>query len=249
MIFLFKMFYPWQILLLHEKKIIHRDIKPYNIFIKEIPEEKDLDDYTGNDCIIKFANFGSVIEIDKNDNIQIGTILYTATEILKNLKCDEKCDMWSLYVNLYYLYFGNTPYTTKYDINSIMDKIYSNNFIYIFSDIPTLEILFKKLMVINPEERMTHEKFYEYVNSKEFMQPDTKYKENIYRNIQKEIENIKKTEEYNELIKETKYIPEEGESDEEKIKKQISKINKIISIPNILDLFESLYKDQLFVKE
>ena len=44
--------------------------------------------------------------------------------------------MWSLGVTLYHLYFGTPPYG-KIDYDLIRDKIYSNNFIFKFSGIPT----------------------------------------------------------------------------------------------------------------
>ena len=42
-------------------------------------------------------------------------------------------------------------------------------------------------MELNPEKRMTHEEFYEYVNSEEFMRPNAIYKKNIYRKDYEEI--------------------------------------------------------------
>ena len=149
---------------LNEQNIIHRDIKPNNIYMK-IEDKEDFNDLENN-CIIKLADFGSSIKKEENDSIQIGTFLYLAPEIMENNQYDEKCDMWSLGITLYQLYFGFTPYGEEFDIDLIQDKIYSDNFICKFSKIPTLDILFKKLLVINPEERMTYKEFYEYVNSK-----------------------------------------------------------------------------------
>lgn len=238
---------------LEENRIIHRDIKPYNIFINQLVDcEEDSEDERydiENNCIIKLGDFSSSIEMDKNDNAQIGTIVYTAPEILKKLKYSEKCDMWSLGVTLYHIYFGNTPYNTEYDIDSIMDKIYSDNFIYNFSGIPTLDILFKRLLELNPEKRMTHGEFYEYVNSEEFMKPNAIYKENIYGKEYEEIKKIKISEEYKKFKMMLEYMEEEGKDEEKQFLYQIKKLIAMTSIPNVLDLFLSLDKDRLFIED
>ena len=40
------------------------------------------------------------------------------------------------------------------------------------TNIPTLDILFKRLLVINPDYRMTYEEFFDYVFSEDFMKKD-----------------------------------------------------------------------------
>jgi len=101
-----------------------------------------------------------------------------------------------------------------------------------FSDIFEKKILNVSIgLKINPKERMTHEEFYEYVHSKEFMQPGAIYKQNIYGNIYKEIQNVKNTEEYKnikiEVIDNENNIPSEIE------KKKMEKIAKIAGIFDI----------------
>ena len=131
--------------------------------------------------------------------------------------------MWSLGITLYQLYFGFPPYGMEYDLDLIEDKIFSDNFIFKFSGIPTLDILFKKLLTINPEERMTHEELYDYVLSKEFMKPNTIYKKDKYGNVFNELLNIKNSQEYKNLniepneIKEHYVLPEITENNMKKI--------------------------------
>ena len=131
-------------------------------------------------------------------------IHYAAPEIIKNLEYDEKCDLWSLGATLYELYFGDLPFynledsnyifeLTEFTNNFIIEKIYDEkNFIYKKSNIPTLDILFKRLLAINPKERMTYEEFFEYIFNDNFMKTDViclnnnkKYKE-VYDIILKE---------------------------------------------------------------
>ena len=111
---------------IHEKGVIHRDIKPQNIYILEKggEENDDNDDDENKEKIIKLGDFGCSIFIKDNNSDPIGTILYTAPEILKNIQYDEKCDLWSLGVTLYELYFGALPYGPEATTNTIMDIIY-----------------------------------------------------------------------------------------------------------------------------
>ena len=231
--------------ILKKQNVIHRDINPHNIFITKIDYT---DDNIEDNCIIKLSDFGSSIELERNDSKQIGTILYAAPEIIKNIKYDEKIDMWSLGITLYYLYYGFTPYTTEFDLESIQDKIYSNNLIYQYTNIPTLDILFKKLLEINPQDRMTHEEFIEYVKSEEFMKPGKIYKEEKYGKIYNEIKRIMETNEYKELKMSPRYDLE-GKDEEIRLQKQIIRIAKMKSIPNILDIYISLEKDEKITED
>ena len=154
---------------IHDKGVIHRDIKPQNIFILNIDEE--------NDVKIKLGDFGCSIYIKNNTSDPIGTILYTAPEILKNLEYDEKCDLWSLGVTLYELYFGILPYGPDATTNTIMDIIYDEkNFRLKKSYIPTLDILFNLLIEIDPKKRMNYEDFFDLVFNENFMDKDFIYK-------------------------------------------------------------------------
>ena len=212
---------------LNNMNVIHRDIKPNNIFMKKNVGSDDDDDEIEENCIIKLGDFGSSIKKEENDSIQIGTLLYLPPEIIKNIKYDEKIDLWSLGITLYHLYFGHSPYGSDYNLDLIEDVIYSNNFIYKFSGIPTLDILFKKLLEIEPKDRMSHEELYEYVNSEEFMKPNSIYKEDIYGKIYDEIKYIMNSEEYNELKKEKDIEKECKNNAMEKIKQMKKMINSV----------------------
>ena len=83
---------------LNEKGIMHRDIKPQNIFIKNANDE--------NNRIIKLGDFGCAIKISENDYDSIGTVLYNAPEIVQDLEYDEKVDLWSLGITLFELYMA-----------------------------------------------------------------------------------------------------------------------------------------------
>ena len=217
---------------IYNQKVIHRDIKPNNIFLKKNQSNP-------NDFEIKLGNFSSSILLKENDYKQIGTILYTAPEMLKNTKYSEKVDLWSLGISLYYLYFGITPYGNNVNLNLIKHTLYGKKFTYLFSDIPNLNILFKKLMEINPNERMSHEEFFDYVLNDDFMNPDIIYinnKQDKYERIYLEIEKIKKSEKYEKLLKNIELSNKKGKEindESERYKNNLKKIIDIVSVDNI----------------
>lgn len=77
---------------LHNKHIIHRDIKLLNIFLSK-------------DKIVKIGDFGmSKLLANKEMKMsRVGTPLYLAPELVKKEKYDYKADIWSLGCSLYHL--------------------------------------------------------------------------------------------------------------------------------------------------
>ena len=63
---------------LHERGIMHRDIKPNNIFLNHTDKNE-------GERIAKLGDFGCSIFIQDNVSDTIGTILYSSPEILQNL--------------------------------------------------------------------------------------------------------------------------------------------------------------------
>ena len=149
------------LLTIHSNGIMHRDIKPNNIFLKE----------EGEFNIIKLGDFGCATYIKDNTSDPIGTIIYCAPEIVNNLKYDEKCDLWSLGITLYELYFGKLPYGNNVTTNTIMEAISNpeQNFNYKKTKINCLDYLFKRLLTVEPEKRMSYEEFFDLVFSHNFM--------------------------------------------------------------------------------
>ena len=208
--------------ILHQKGIMHRDIKPQNIFFKTENGEK----------IIKLGDFSCSILIKDNTSDPIGTFLYSSPEIISEIEYNEKTDLWSLGITLFEIFFGYSPYisdldfewftnlypSTKSNKNIVLDD--NNNFIIKKTNIPTLDILFKRLLVINPDYRMTYDEFFNYVFSKDFMSENAIYVNNnqMYKKL------------YDEILKEP---PVEFNLEEpEGLNKEIIKekcVNKILS--------------------
>ena len=214
---------------IHKKGIIHRDIRPYNIFIKSLEDEKK---------IIKLGNFSCSIFIKDNNFEPIGSIFYSAPEIIKNLRYDEKCDLWSLGVTLYELYFGELPYGDEANSYKIKKAIYDKNFIFKKTKIPTLDIFFKRLLTRNPKNRMTFDELFYYIFSNDFMKKDVIYVNNnlIYKNI---YENILKEE---HIESQSKRYREEGKNEQRAQKEILEKVLNFLEGENFPDIMQ-------FIKE
>ena len=217
----------------HGKGIMHRDIKPNNIFIKE-------DDEDGEKKIVKLGDFGCSVYIKDNTSEQIGTFLYCAPEINKGILYDEKCDLWSLGITLFELYFGVFPYGNEPTTNKINSIIYGNEpFYYNRANIPTLDILFHKLLVIDPKDRMTFNEFFDFVFKEGFMEKDVVFPE--YKSFYEKVKQEKEVKHVLKTIKESTKSPEEQE------KANIDTILKLVNqdhLPNVMNFSNGMAAGQ-----
>ena len=104
--------------IMKEKNIIHRDIKLENILIKYIDKEH-------KKYIIKLSDYGCskrLISLSRNCSTYSGTLLYMSPEILKREEYNYKCDLWSIGIIIYKLYFSIFPYFGANE-NVIIKKI------------------------------------------------------------------------------------------------------------------------------
>ena len=93
---------------LHEKKILHRDLKLENIMVSE--KEKDI--ATGDEYFwIKIIDFGTakIFQKNKTEKTVIGSSYYIAPEVLRQKK-KKKCDTWSVGVILFMTLAGFAPF-------------------------------------------------------------------------------------------------------------------------------------------
>ena len=85
---------------LHQNNIIHRDIKCLNLFI-------------GKDNLIKIGDMG-VSKLVSNMNVlhcsKVGTPLYLAPELIKQIPYDFKVDMWSIGCSIYHIASLEPPF-------------------------------------------------------------------------------------------------------------------------------------------
>lgn len=79
---------------LHKQDIVHRDVKPSNIYLK------------GKDYQIQLGDFGSAAQRDTSKLMiveDVGTLLFQAPEMLQGLDYDGRVDVWSLGCVIYTL--------------------------------------------------------------------------------------------------------------------------------------------------
>ena len=119
---------------IHNENYIHRDIKLSNIFY-------------GKDKKVKIGDFGLVTNINDIDNEDVGTIGYTAPEIISGKEYDERADLYSLGV-VFLEIFCN--------IKTDMGKMYlikdARNNKLTYED-QNIEYILNGLLNVNPDKR------------------------------------------------------------------------------------------------
>ena len=141
----------------HQKGIIHRDLKPENILI-ESQEEAMKEFFT-----IKIIDFGTSGQLKKGEllNLNVGTPLYIAPEIINNKKYDGKCDLWSCGVIMYMMLSGQPPFKGEND-EEIFQAIKNGKYNFdeekwdIISN--DAKDLIKNLLIKDPDKRYSAEK-------------------------------------------------------------------------------------------
>ncbi|KAL0222080.1 hypothetical protein RCL1_001934 [Eukaryota sp. TZLM3-RCL] len=128
---------------LHENGIIHRDVKPSNVFL--CSEERPLR--------VKLGDFSICIDLNDSPVYDFcGTPLFMAPEVLQGGCYDTAVDMWSLGVLIYFLVHGSYPF------ESFLETL--------TAEIPTSDSefshLISRLLVRDPTERATAEELLRY---------------------------------------------------------------------------------------
>ena len=141
------------------KKIAHRDLKPQNILVK-YQNKNDKTNY-----IIKLCDYGVSKKLEMTKGLLsriVGTMNFMAPEILfKNDKFDLKCDLWSLGIIIYYLYFGVNPFG-EYEIAYYHNIKNEGQEDFDFSNNKDFDDLIRKLLIKDPEKRISWEDFFNH---------------------------------------------------------------------------------------
>ena len=125
---------------LHKEGIIHRDIKPGNIFMDDKGNIK-IGDF-GISAVMDFENVKKFTnDLNEQQNLvlksgeQKGTENYIAPEIEEGLNYDQRADVYSMGVCFYGLCYYNLPYINQNNMGELYaDNFYSNelkNIIYL----------------------------------------------------------------------------------------------------------------------
>ena len=128
---------------LHKNNMVYRDLKPENILL----------DAKGH---IKLTDFGlsKILETESDKAFTIcGTPQYLAPEILQKKGYNKAVDWWSLGSVMYEMLTGKIPFAIKRGVKLNM-KIYEQGVKYPDHLYKNAKDLIKKLLVIDPNERL-----------------------------------------------------------------------------------------------
>ena len=91
---------------MHQRNIVHRDMKPENILISQTPDGE------GDNINVKLTDFGFACTYDKEFGMQtvLGTPYYMAPEIVKKFQYGCEVDVWSVGVICHILLTGTPPF-------------------------------------------------------------------------------------------------------------------------------------------
>lgn len=130
---------------IHSCNIIHRDIKPQNIFV-----DKDMN--------LKIGDFGVSKILDGTENCKTtaGTPLYFSPELIKGDHYSKKTDIWSLGCVIYEICTLEKPFHAKTGLLELMNVIQTQepkSIPKIYS--PDLNKLIRKMLTKDAKKRPT----------------------------------------------------------------------------------------------
>ena len=143
--------------------IVHRNINPTTILIKYNNKEK-----TNFDSILTDYRYSQ--EYKENALLlkkEIGALLFVAPEILKGIGYKNNCDLYSIGVTIYYLYFGKYHFFAENRMD-LLNMITNENLNFKIEENKDLEDLLKKLLKENPNKRINWKDYFEHAFFKQY---------------------------------------------------------------------------------
>ena len=135
---------------LQKHKIVHRDLKVSNVFIK-YTKRPEFD--------VKLGDYGFSKELsDDITATKLGTPITMAPEILMNRAYTSKADLWSIGIIIYHLLFKDLPFKGRNEV-MILQNILHNNIPRNPTD-QLLNDLIHRLLVVDPRERITWKDYF-----------------------------------------------------------------------------------------
>ena len=166
--------------IMNNKHIMHRDLKPDNIFIN-YPNLENKAIYQ-----VKLGDFGFSKQLNNSSEAAtaIGTPMYASPEKLRNLITEQripynsKSDLWSLGVIIYELYFGELPF---YPTENSVESLYNNIIIHqkplkSIQEDAILQNLLDKIFEVDPQRRISWNDYFKHRFFDEFNQENYKNK-------------------------------------------------------------------------
>ena len=136
---------------MHENHISHRDIKVHNILVKYLNKQKT-----------KFKVLLSDYGVSNQLSSMTQNYTTHAGSPIKGEDYNDKCDIWSLGITIYYLHTKDLPYKGKCEAKilkdiktlslSVLDRINNQN----------LKDLLSKMLKIDPNERISWDDYFKH---------------------------------------------------------------------------------------
>ena len=140
-----------------ENNIIHRDLKLENILIK-YNEDKTY--------IVKLTDYGCSKKVSSISQMYcstiVGTNIYMAPEILKGEKYNYKCDLWSIGVIIYKLFFIKPPFSGLNESALIKNIEELGNKALKSTKNEELDDLIRQLLEKDPAKRLDWDKYFNH---------------------------------------------------------------------------------------
>ena len=156
---------------IHNKNIIHRDIKPKNILI------------ANNKKTIKICDFGFSKHYDKKKmNMTLcGSPLYMAPEIYKKNGYFESVDIWALGIIFYEMVYGYNPFFECNDISLLSEVIMTEPIVFLDERQDCINLL-KQMLDTNDKTRISIEKLCQHDWMTNNDDNEDLSNDNLYRN-------------------------------------------------------------------
>ena len=144
--------------IMKDNELVHLALNLENILIKYENESKFVIKLklTNDSCLLK--DLQKALKLNKSTNIK-----FISPEILKNEKVNDKCDLWSLGVIIYTLYFKDHPFKGDNE-NDILEEISHKSISYKkdndYNDY--LVDLIRKLLVEDPVNRLSWDEYFKH---------------------------------------------------------------------------------------
>ena len=254
---------------LHQKHIIHGDLKPQNILISSIENNSE---YNEKYAWIKIIDFGTAKifkkTIIKGDDI-VGTLYYIAPEVFSSNydNYDEKSDIWSVGIILYKALTKKYPFIGKSDeetVHYILEGEHDMRPLMNYSE--ELQDLIKNLLMKDPNKRPSalealNHKWFKKFNGRrlfsDFKKDEmTQFLNNLYNFSYSKIlqlviaflvHNLPETESVQKILKLFRYFNESGDCEltKEELKKGLNEFKTEIDFEEKLDkIFDELDGDK-----
>jgi serine/threonine-protein kinase len=141
----------------HDKGLVHRDVKPANLFVHELPTRER---------VIKLCDFGIAKDVTSDSQQtsltqtggMLGSPMYMSPEQIKDAKsADLRTDIWSLGATLFHALSGIPPWAGNETVGALILAIHTDPLPEL-TDVapwvdPGLDAIVRKAMQRKPEDR------------------------------------------------------------------------------------------------